>query len=345
MPSPVEFGTVDGKTVHSVTLGAPDGFHARLISFGARLTELHVPDRAGRLADVVLGYDRLQDYVDSTTYFGATCGRFANRMADGQFMLDGQTWQLDRNEGPNHLHGGSAGFDRKVWAIADLSDRSVTFTATSDDAEMGYPGRCDLRCTYALDPVGCLSVTMEAETSRTTVMNMVHHSYFNLAGQGSGTVLDQQIRFDSRFHTPVDDALLATGEVLSSRGTPFDFSDAKPIGRDLAHVPGGLGYDHNFCLASADPMHLCAEAHDRVSGRRLVLTTSEPGVQFYTGGYLSDDMIGKQGSRLCRYAGFTLETQRFPGTPGFGHFPSGRLDPGQTYRHRMEFVFSADAGG
>jgi aldose 1-epimerase len=345
MPSPQEFGTLDGQTVQSVTLGAPDGFHARLISFGARLTELHVPDRSGRLADVVLGYDRLQDYVDSATYFGTTCGRFANRIRDGRLTLDGQTWQLDRNEGPNHLHGGKAGFDRKVWDIADLTDLSVTFAATSEDGEMGYPGRCALRCTYVLDPGGKLSVTMEAETSRTTVMNMVHHSYFNLAGQGSGPVTDQMIRFDSRFHTPVDDALLATGEVLSSTGTPFDFNDAKPIGRDLHQVPGGHGYDHNFCLASADPMHPCAEAWDPASGRRMVLTTSEPGVQFYTGGYLTEDMIGKRGRHLCQFAGFTLETQRFPGTPGFGHFPTGRLDPGQTYRHRMEFTFSADAGG
>ena len=344
MPSLQEFGTLDGRTVHSVTLGAPDGFHARLISFGARLTELHVPDHAGRLADVVLGYDLLQDYVESTTYFGATCGRFANRIGDGRLQIDGQVHQLDRNEGPNHLHGGKAGFDRKVWDIAELTDLSVTFAATSEDGEMGYPGHCDLSCTYALDPAGRLSITMKAETSKPTVMNMVHHSYFNLAGQGSGPVTDQMIRFDSAFHTPVDDALLATGEVLSSAGTPHDFSAAKSIGRDIGVVLGGRGYDHNFCLTSDDPMHPCAEAWDPASGRRMVLTTSEPGVQFYTGGYLSDGMVGKQGRHLCQFAGFTLETQRFPGTPAFGHFPSARLDPGQTYRHRMEFAFSADAG-
>jgi aldose 1-epimerase len=343
-----DYGTFEGQTVQAVTLRNANGLWARLITFGARLTELHVPDRNGVLADIVLGFDRLEDYVTSNAYVGATCGRYGNRIAGGTVVLDGVTLQLDRNERGNHLHGGRAGFDRKVWAIDSLTGSTVSFTAVSEDGEMGYPGRCNLRTTYALGDDNRLTVVMEADTTRATVMNMVHHSYFNLAGQGSGNVLGQHLRLASRFYTPVDANLLATGEIRAVRGTPFDFSVTKPIGQDIAglEVDGaGGGYDHNWCLEDTSPaLHPCAEAHDPVSGRRMTLHATEPGVQFYTGGHLSADLTGKRGLPLCKYAGFALETQRFPGTPGYGHFPPCVLRPGETYRHEMAYGFTTDTG-
>ena len=204
MPATEDFGTHDGQPVQAVTLTNANGLRARLITFGARLTELHVPDRHGRLDDIVLGCDTLADYAATATYFGATCGRYGNRIAGGLVTLDGRTVQLDCNEGPNHLHGGRAGFDRKLWTIATLGEAAVTFTALAEDGEMGFPGACHLRATYALGDDNRLTVTMQADTTRTTLMNMVHHSYFNLAGQGSGDVLGQKVRLAARFYTPVD---------------------------------------------------------------------------------------------------------------------------------------------
>jgi aldose 1-epimerase len=336
-------GAVNGKPVEAVTL-ASGPLSATLISFGARLTQLWVPGRDGTPADIVLGFDTLQEYEATETYFGATCGRYGNRIRKGRFKLDGVIQQLDCNEHGNHLHGGVDGFDRKVWTIADLTDSRVVFTAVSEAGEMGFPGRSNLRSTYDLTPGG-LTISMEADTDAPTLMNMVHHSYFNLAGQGSGDVLGQMIRLDAPFYTPVDDELLATGEILSVAGTPFDFTTAKPIGRDIAELAGvggeifgeGGGYDHNWVL---DGSGACATAWDPASGRKMVLTTSEPGVQFYTGGYLSSAHKGKAGASLCKYAGFTLETQKFPDAPNFAHFPQCRLNPGETYRQEMRFRFT-----
>ena len=207
---------------------------------------------------------------------------------------------------------------------------------------MGYPGACDLTCAYQLTDENRLTITMQATTNQPTVMNMVNHTYFNLAGQGSGPVLDQMIQVNARSYTPVDAELLATGDIRGVAGTAYDFRTAKPIGRDFARLGDGVqGYDHNWCLSYASTdLRPCATAWDPVSGRCLTLSTSEPGVQFYTGGHVDDTMIGKAGNRLCRYAGFTLETQKFPGSPNWPQFPSSRLDPGQTYLHRMEFTFT-----
>lgn len=342
------FGTHEGRTVEAVTLTNANGLKARLITFGARLVELHVPDRDGNLADIVLGFDTMAEYAATDTYFGATCGRYGNRIREGRIDLDGTEYQLDRNEGANHLHGGKDGFDRKIWAIDALTANRVRFTAVSEDGEMGFPGRCNLSSTYELTDDNRLRIAMEADTTRPTLMNMVHHSYFNLAGQGSGDVLDHVLHFASHFYTPVDDALLATGEVLSVAGTPFDFSQPKAIGRDIAALDAvgagifaeGGGYDHNWCLDAGGRLHPCIDVHDPASGRRMTMETTEPGVQFYTGGYLSEKVMGKRGKPLCKYAGFTLETQKFPGTPSFGHFPSCRLEPGETYRNEMVFHFS-----
>lgn len=336
------YGTLpDGQTVQRVTLTNACGLTARLITYGARLTELWVPGRDGTLADIVLGHDTLDAYLASTTFFGATCGRYANRIARGRFVLDGHPVQLDLNEGANHLHGGPLGFDRKNWAITAQDGSSVTFTTGSDDGEMGYPGACDLTTTYSLTDDNRMTVTMTGTTTRPTVMNMVNHAYFNLAGQGSGDVLGQTIQISARSYTPVDAELLPTGDIRGVAGTPFDFRSARPIGQDFARLgAGSRGYDHNWCLSHADTaLRPCAIATDPVSGRRLTLTTTEPGVQFYTGGHVADGLIGKAGRPLCRNAGFTLETQKYPDSPNWPQFPSSRLDPSQTYRHQMQFTF------
>ena len=346
------FGSLDGSPVTAVTI-RNGGVAAKLITFGARLIELWVPDRRGDLADIVLGFDDLDSYLATDTFFGATCGRYGNRISRGRFRLDGREWQVDVNEGRNHLHGGKNGFDRKNWTIADLADGSVTFTAVTEDEEMGFPGRSNLMARYTLDRQGRLTIEMEANTDKVTLMNMVHHSYFNLAGQGSGDVLDQEIRLGADFYTPIDDELMTTGEVLPVAGTAFDFRAMKRIGEDIAALEAvggevfeeGGGYDHNWCLGGAgETLRFCAEASDPSSGRRMVLHTTEPGVQFYTGGYLNDDILGKAGERLCKYAGFTLETQKFPDAPNFAHFPDCVLRPGETYGQRMVFDFTPETG-
>lgn len=343
------FGALDGQTVDAVTL-SNGGVRARLITFGARLTELWVPDADGQLADIVLGFDDLDSYLDTGGFFGATCGQYANRIAAGRCVLDGHPVQLDMNEGGNHLHGGRAGFDRKIWRIDALSDHSVTFAAVSEEGEMGFPGRSAIWVRYTLEVDGALEIEMTADTDKVTLMNMVNHSYFNLAGQGSGDVLDHELQIFAAFYTPVDADLLATGDIRGVRGTPFDFRKPKPIGQDIAAVfagpEGGRGYDHNWCLdAGGVGMRPCAMARDPGSGRVMQLATSEPGVQLYIAGHLGPEVAGKRGKNLRKFAGFTLETQKFPGTPTFAHFPDCTLSPGDIYRHRMVLSFGADVPG
>jgi aldose 1-epimerase len=332
-------GQIGNVNVRSVTLDAA-GLRLKLLSWGARLAELWVPDRAGQQADIVLGHDSLDDWQNHGTYLGATCGRYANRIAGGRFVLDGKAVQVDRNEGANHLHGGAGGFDLKHWEIESHSDSHVTFGCVSADGEMGYPGQLVVRTTYRIDRG--LVIEMEATTDAPTVVNLVNHAYFNLAGQGAGDVLGQHLRVEAGFYLPVGDGLIPTGEVRSVAGTAFDFRQERRIG---AVLPGDAGFDHNLCLsASLDAMGLrpCLTATDPASGRRLRLSTTEPGVQLYTGAHFGGGP-GKAGARYPRFAGFAIETQRFPDSPNNPHFPSARLEPGAAYRHVMRFDFSPAA--
>lgn len=340
-----KFGEIQGDEVQSISIENENGLRAKFITYGARLTELHVPDRNGELADIVLGFDDLDSYLSTDIYFGATCGRYGNRITKGSFQLYGEDYQVDQNEGLNHLHGGIEGFHAKNWDFQINDSRNIlTFTSVSDDGEMGFPGRCELKVTYELTNANKLLITMTANTDKTTIMNMVHHSYFNLAGYGSGDIRNQQVKINSRFFTPVNKESITTGEVLSVAGTPFDFTTMKAIGEnidDLGGVFDAGGYDHNWCI-DGEGMRPSVEVYDPKSGRRMLLETTEPGVQFYTGGHLSEDIIAKQGIKLCKYAGFALETQKYPDTPNNSHFPNCILQPDETYVHELALTFSTD---
>lgn len=332
-------GRIDGAEVQQTSLSGPDGMQVVLLTWGARLAELWVPDRSGALADIVLGHDTLQDWQTHGKYLGATCGRYANRIAGGRFSLDGRPIQVDRNEGRNSLHGGSKGFDLKHWQIADHSDSHVTFTTISPDGEMGYPGTLQARATYRIDGPALL-IEMEATTDAPTVVNLVNHAYFNLAGQGAGDIMGHQLQVEASHYLPVDHELIPTGEILSVAGTAFDFRQTRAIG---ATLPGPNAFDHNLCLSAptgADGLRPCLTAIDPASGRRMKLSTTEPGVQLYTGAHFADGP-GKRGASYPRFAGFAAETQRFPDAPNNPQFPSPRLDPGQTYRHVMRFDFTS----
>ncbi len=329
-------GQIDGADVHQATLEA-NGLKVTLLTWGARLAELWVPDAKGTLADIVLGHDTPEGWETHGTYLGATCGRYANRIAGGRFTLDGKAIQLDRNEGENTLHGGTHGFDRKCWTIESHSDSHVTFALTSPDGDMGFPGSLQAQTTYRIDGQ-TLTIEMQATTDAPTIVNLVNHAYFNLAGQGAGYIMGQHLQVEAGHYLPVDAQLIPTGEVLTVANTAFDFRQPRPIG---ASLPGPSAFDHNLCLSAplgADGLRPCLVATDPASGRRMALSTTEPGVQLYTGAHF--DGPGKQGAHYPRFAGFAAETQRFPDSPNNPHFPSARLDPGQTYRHVMQFDFT-----
>jgi aldose 1-epimerase len=336
------FGKLDGQDVPLLTLRSDSGLVAELVPYGARLVRLIAPDRNGRPVDVVLGHDDLQGYLDHPTYFGATCGRYANRIADGRVVLDGVEVQLDRNEGPNHLHGGRAGLDRKVWRIVDQGPDHAVFATTSPAGEMGYPGRLDVTSTYRLAG-DTLHIAMTARTDAPTVVNIVNHAYFNLAGVGD--VLDHLLEVPADFYTPVTGSLLTTGEVCPVAGSGFDFRQPRRL-RDAMTGQAGLadGWDHNWCLRGPAPgecLHRAARLHAPQTGISMDITTDQPGVQIYTCGQMKSPVPGKEGRLYGRFAGLTFETQVFPCSPNHLHFPSCRLDPDEVYSHVMQLRFSS----
>lgn len=336
------FGTLDGTEVPLISIDGGAGVTASLCPYGARLVGLAVPDRTGSAVDVVLGHDWLQDYLDHPTYFGATCGRYANRIARGRYVLDGRAVVLDCNEGQNHLHGGSAGFDRKLWETVSQGADHVTFATVSPDGEMGYPGRLEVRTTYRLSGAR-LVIDMTARTDAPTVVNLVNHAYFNLAGQGN--VLDHLLEMPADFYTPVTPDLLTTGEVRPVSGSGFDFRTPRRLRDAMSADPAlGDGWDHNWCLrgpSDADGLHLCARLSDPSTGIVMELRADKPGVQVYSCGQMRSPVPAKNGRSYGRFSGLTFETQTFPCSPNHLHFPSARLDPDMTYSHRMEFSFRA----
>lgn len=351
------FGALrDGAQIESVLLTTQSGFSARVITLGAILQSMTVPDAQGRPGDVALGFDDPQSYLDHPSYFGATIGRFANRIGGGRFTLDGKTYKLERNEGENTLHGGGAGWDKKVWRIEDVSAgdgaASVTLRYSSPSGEMGFPGAVEASVTYALDESGALTITHRATTDAPTVVNMTNHTYFNLSGHdGLESILQHRLAIPASAYTPVDETLIPTGERRPVEATAFDFRQEKSIGRDIR--AGGdeqliiaSGYDHNFIIdAPADgSLRKVAALHHPASGRSMEVWSDQPGLQFYSGNFLSGAFAGKggvvyrQGDALC------LEPQVFPDAPNKTGFPSARLNPGETYEHVMSLRFRAGGG-
>ena len=338
------YGEVGGQPVERYTLRNAHGIELRVISYGATLTELRLPDRAGQLADVVLGFDRLEEYVEHSPYFGATIGRVANRIAGASFELAGKRYQLAANNGPHHLHGGKKGWDKVVWSASPLATSTgvaVKFSYTSKDGEEGYPGNVTATAVYSLSDGDQLEIEMSASTDAPTLINMAHHSYWNLAGHASGPVTQQQLQLFAANYTPATD-LIPNGSMSPVQGTPFDFTQPKPIGRDLAAAGGTpAGFDHNW-VVDGDPHQLrpVARLSDPESGRVLSLEADQPGVQFYSGNFLND-VRGKGGAKYPPHAGLCLETQKFPNSI---NVPAWReeviLQPGQVYQHRMRFRFT-----
>jgi aldose 1-epimerase len=348
-----QWGTADGKDVRLYTLDNGRGMVARITNYGGIVTELHVPDADGETADVVLGFESLDGYLAGHPYFGATVGRVGNRIAGGRFELDGRTYQLATNNGPNHLHGGEKRFDKVVWDSEPIETDhgvGVRLWYRSPDGEEGYPGTLDVTVDYVLTDANTLRVEMTATCDAATPANIVHHSYWNLAGHDAGDVLEQTLALEASRYTPADGTLIPTGAIEPVAGTPFDFTDAKTIGADIDQLPPAGddpgGYDLNFVLDGADgKLRRAAVAADPESGRRMEIWTTMPGIQFYTGNFLDGTLTGKGGAVYEKHGGFCLETQLYPdavnrrGTPGW---PDPVLLPGETYRHVMLHRFLAD---
>jgi len=339
-----------GLEVDVITL-SNDVCRAVLTNLGARLMELHVPDKDGRLADIVLQRPSFEDMAADDHYMGATVGRYANRIRRGRLMIDDVPAQLSINEGGNHLHGGRLGFDRRLWSTELSADSdSVTFWRMSPNGEEGYPGALTTAVTYRLDG-SSLSIDMRATTDAATIVNLAHHSYFNLAGHASGSILGHLAEIRSSFYLPVDDELLPTGEVLAVEGTPFDFCQATPVGKNMAAIThsgaghatdSNAGYDHNWVLEGSG-MREAVVITDPGSGRQLTMCTNQPGVQFYVGGYLNGVSGKPPAGEYEAFAGLTLETQTFPDAVNHSHFPQATLHPGETYLNRVRLDFSAIA--
>jgi aldose 1-epimerase len=341
------FGTLRNNTpVEIYTLTNAHGVEMRVINYGGIITSLKVPDRSGHVDDVVLGFETIDDYLKDPPYFGALIGRYGNRIAKGRFTLDGRTYELATNNGPNHLHGGVKGFDKVLWNAmpADSGNGvSVTLTRTSADGEEGYPGNLQVSVRYMLTDNNELAIDYRATTDKPTPVNLTQHSYFNLAA-ADGNILGHELTLNANRYTPVDDTLIPTGELASVEGTPFDFRAARAIGArintDSPQLKNGKGYDHNWVLnRTGAGLERAATVLEPRSGRTLEIATTEPGIQFYSGNFLDGTLTGKRGRVYTQRAGFCLETQHFPDSPNHPNFPSTILKPGQTYASKTVFSF------
>jgi len=332
----------DGKDAHLYTLTNSNGMCVKLTDYGAITVSVEVPDKDGNLADVTLGYDTLEGWLGNTSYFGATVGRYANRIAKGTFELDGQAYTLATNDGDNHLHGGVKGFDKVLWnaEMVDVDNGiGIKFTRTSPDGEEGYPGNLQVTALYTLTADNTFKAEFSATCDKATVINMAHHTYWNLRGPKNGDVLGHELMLNADKYTPVDAGLIPTGELKAVAGTPMDFTQAKAIGKEIAQVEGG--YDHNFVLKDQDtPLHLAARVVEPTTGRVMEIHTDQPGVQFYSGNFLDGSITGKGGVAYQKHFGFCLETQHYPDSPNKPDFPSVTLKPGETYKHVMVHKFS-----
>jgi aldose 1-epimerase len=344
--------TAGGSAVTQYTLSNSAGLEVKIITLGGTITSVRLPDRSGDLANVVLGCADLKGYETQSPYFGCITGRYANRIAHGSFSLDGQTYQLAVNNGPAHLHGGLRGFDKVVWEVTrELSGsegEGIELHYLSSDGEESFPGALDSFVTYRLTEQNELRIDYRATSDKPTVVNLTNHTYWNLHGEGSGPIYDHLLQINADRYTPVDAALIPTGELAPVEGTPFDFRTPKPIGQEIragdTQLALGKGYDHNWVLsasASAGDLVQAAVLHDPHSGRILEVWTSEPGIQFYAGNGLDGSIYGTSGRAYRQGEGVALETQHFPDSPNQPHFPSTVLRPGETYATTTVFRFGA----
>jgi aldose 1-epimerase len=334
--------TADGQPVEIFTLSNQD-LTVRITTFGARVVSIETPDRNGKTADVVLGYDSVSQYeTDRDTYFGAIVGRYGNRIAKGTFSIDGQTFHVPLNNNANALHGGTVGFDHKVWTGREIAN-GVEMTLVSPDGDMGFPGALTVHVRYTLEGKA-LHLDYSATTTKPTVLNLTNHSYFNLAGNGKGTILDEVLTIPADRYTPVDAGLIPTSELATVAGTPLDFRKATAVGARIGEANEQLklagGYDHNYVLnATPGGLHLAAEAYEPASGRTLIVKTTEPGVQLYSGNFLNGTQPGKFGVVYAKHSGFCLETQHYPDSPNEPTFPTTVLRPGETFHSETIFSF------
>jgi aldose 1-epimerase len=340
--------TAEGQEVDLYTLTNAKGMEARIITYGGIVVSLKVPDRNGKLDDVVLGFDTLDGYLGNNPYFGAIIGRYGNRIGNARFKLNGQEYKLAANDGANALHGGRKGFNRVVWTGREMpAENALELTYLSKDGEEAYPGDLSVTVKYTLTPLNELKIDYTATTDKDTVLNLTNHSYFNLAGQGQGTILDHRIMIAADRFTPVDSGLIPTGELRKVEGTPFDFREPHQIGErinaDNEQIKLGRGYDHNFVLNSGGgSMATAARVAEPKTGRVMEVLTTEPGVQFYTGNFLDGTLKGKGGVAYPHRAAFCLETQHFPDSPNKPEFPSVVLKPGSRYQSSTIYRFSTE---
>jgi aldose 1-epimerase len=341
--------TADGQVVDLITLRNNAGITVSIITYGGIIMSLRTPDRAGQMDDIVLGFDNVGPYADKSPYFGCLIGRYGNRIAKGKFTLDGNSYTLATNNETNHLHGGVKGWDKKVWqpeTFQHAEGIGVKLSYTSVDGEEGYPGAVKADVTYTLNDQNQLLVDYHATTDKPTVINLTQHSYFNLAGARAADILGHELLINADRYTPVDSTLIPTGELASVEGTPFDFRTSTGIGARITQaneqLTRGKGYDHNWVLTrQGDGLSLAARVVEPTTGRTLEISTTEPGIQFYSGNFLDGTITGKAGRVYPQRAGFCLETQHYPDSPNHPNFPSTVLRPGQEYASHTVFTFGA----
>lgn len=344
------FGKMPNETeITSYTLSNQNGMKVDIITYGGRITQIGVPDRNGKIENVTLGFDNLEDYLAENPFFGALIGRYGNRIAQGKFNLEGTTYSLATNNGENHLHGGIIGFDQVVWNAVpkEGKDKSeLVLTYLSEDGEEGYPGNLNVTVTYSLNNKNELTVEYSAITDAATVFNPTQHAYFNLTGDFSKDILNHEVYINADYYLPVDEGLIPTGELKNVEGTPFDFKSAKKVGKDISEgneqLQRGGGYDHCWVLnGKTDELRLVATAYDNESGRLMEVLSTEPAIQFYTGNFLDGSLKNPAGGTYGHRSGFCLETQHYPDSPNHPNFPSTVLRPGETFQSKTTYRFSA----
>jgi aldose 1-epimerase len=337
--------TADGTAVEQYVLSNGNGMTVKVITYGGILTDIAAPDRKGKAINVTLGFDSLEGYLQKHPYFGALVGRVGNRIAGGKFTLDGKAYTLAKNNGPNHLHGGNKGFDKAVWKAESLKSKEnagVKLTHVSPDGDEGYPGNLTVNVTYTVTPDNELRITYEATTDKATPVNLTNHTYFNLAGPAAGDILGHELVIYADKYTPTDETLIPTGELKPVKGTPYDFTTPHTIGSRIGQIKGDPGgYDINYVLRKPGPaLHKAAWVHEPKTGRVMEVSTTQPGVQFYTGNFLDGSLKGRDGVAYRKHQGFCLETQHFPDAVNHPNFPSIILRPGQTYQQTTVYKFS-----